>query len=560
MHRRTILLMLVVWTPLTLSYEIEPIDNPMLPILKGASFITDSHFTVHYHVNLTNIKLCLEQIERTTIYLNKTVHELKKIEMSYLILTKLSHTFRTIDNLKNILNYHTNLKTDQRHKRALINIIGTAEKWLFGTLDAEDGIKYDSYIKTLQDNQHILHNDLKSQKIILKKITEAVDTQLKTITNNQAKILEKLSGLDMKEKTILTIMYILFLNDNINLELSQIESTCNNLLTAINFAQIGVMHYSIIKYKELSRILKEVNTDKIIPFDNIIKYYETMHAQVAIQNDLIIFRVHIPLIEKDPFLLYKILPIPILNRTISITHPYLLSSTNTYFTFDQECPLIENFYLCNREKLTKEDECLYLMLNLQGQCPTIPIMYKQRSIIPMSDNSLLIIPKQAETVTFQCPKQKTIEIIKQPSIILPRDCQTIIDKFQFSKQNPEIIDFRLKLPKIPLNNTFPSKEISIEVEEIDHSLIVQAKKDVNALKIHDLITLNTRYIWKDHTIVILIVTLIIAFICITVIYYFKFYRHSHDKNRIGKLGLDVQLENIKISEKSPEKPAIFSET
>lgn len=553
MRRRTILFMLLIWTPLTLNYEIEPINNIMLPVLKGTSFITDGHYTIHYHINITNIKSSLGQVQESIVYANNTLHEIKSSAISHIALSKLNHAIATTNNLKNLLEYYTkNVKLSPRHKRGLVNIVGTAQKWLFGTLDAEDGIKYDSYIKTLRYNQNILNKDLNSQKLILKKLTETVDSQMQIIEHNQIKILQKLKDLDLKDTSLFTTLYISLLMDNINLELSQIETTCNNLQTAINFAQVGIMHYSILKYTDLSNVLKTISKDRIIPFNNIIKYYETMHAQVNIQNDLIIFTIHIPLVSVQPFLLYKIYPIPFLNRTISIKHSYLLSSASNYFTLDKECPLIESFYLCTSKELTKEDQCLHLMINLKGQCPTIPITFKRKSVVPLSDNSLLVIPKKNQTVHLECSNQISIEIVSQPSIIFPRDCHITIDDFKFSKQNSGTIDFRFKLPTIPINISQSHDDPSIQVEQIDHSLIEQAKKDISALKIHNLPSSIDEYsFWNEYTITVIL--LLVISTLLLVIYFIKYYYNKKPKS----IDVEIQLQD---TSKISEKPTVFSET
>lgn len=552
MRRWTTLLLLLVNTSHILSYEIEPITNTMLPVFKGTTYIIDSYYTIYYHINLTNIQTCLNQIEKTTLFLNQTIHQVKKTEMTQIILAKLNHTLITLNRLKTSLDHYTSTKL--RTKRGLANFVGTAQKWLFGTLDAQDEIKYDNYMKTLEDNQNSINKDLNSQKQIMTKLAEIVDSELKIIGNNQKRILEKLEDLDLKSATILTAIYISSLNDNVNLELAQIESTFNNIQTAINFAQTGIMHYSILKYNDLEKILREIKSDKRIPFNNIIKYYETMYAQVSIQNDLVIFTIHIPLIDMTPFLLYKIYPVPIQNRTISINQSYLLSSNTKYFTTEDECPSIEGFHLCTLTKLTKDEPCLHLMLNLKGQCPSIPVVYKEKSVIRLSDNSIFIIPKEEQRVNFRCPDGKTIEIINQPSVIFPKDCETTIDELTFSKQNSEVIEFRLKLPTLPINIPKSNNDENIiEVEKIDHSLIKQARTQINALEIHTLRRLtHTDSYWKEYTIVTLVLVISIVIIVLVTIRLYK-----HKKNKPVKVNIELQdLHKDIIS----EKPTVFSET
>lgn len=542
-------------TSLILTYEIEPITNPMLPVLKGTSFIIDSYFTVHYHINLTNIRTCLNQIEQTTLLLNKTIYRVKNKELSHLVFTKIHHTLDKINNLKNTLNHCT---SKPRNKRGLINIAGSAQKWLFGTLDSEDGIKYDHYIKILKDNQNILHKDLNSQKIVIDNLTQTIDSQLAVIERNQKYVSERLKSLDLKIQTTFAILYISFLNDNINLELSQIETTFRNIQTAINFAKTGTMHYSILKYDDLEKILGEVSSNKQIPFDNLMKYYETMYTHVTSEKELVIFTIRIPLVERIPFLLYKIYPVPILNKTIDIRHRYLLiSNDNNYYTLDQDCLMIEKFHLCIREKLTKEDQCLHQMMNLTGQCPTIPVTFKQKSVFQISDDSLLLIPKNEQKIFFQCSNQETIEIVNQPSVIFPGDCKIDIDELKFSKLNSDTLNFRIKLPKIIIKNISNFNEkFPIEIEKVDHSLIQEAKKQIRALQTHELhnLTINSHTDWEKYTIGILVLACISISLIIFIIYLNRNYKKSK------KLDSSVELNDFPPKATVSENPAVFSET
>lgn len=67
-----------------------------------------------------------------------------------------------------------------------------------------------------------------------------------------------------------------------------------------------------------------------IPFDNIVKYYETAFEKVTIKNELIKFHIAIPMILENPYTLYRINPIPMNNQIVLIYHPYLKNEYNFY--------------------------------------------------------------------------------------------------------------------------------------------------------------------------------------------------------------------------------------
>lgn len=175
----------------------------------------------------------------------------------------------------------------------------------------------------------------------------------------------------------------------------------------------------------------------------------------------------------------------------------------------------------------------------------------------MSDNSLLIIPKEEQKVNFHCKNQDSIEIINHPSIVFPRNCQIEINEVMFQKPKTESIEFRLKLPPIPINMT-TSNESPIKVEQIDHSSIKEAIKELHSLKAHDL-EFSIKHSHSPWNYIL--ITIIIFTICTVTIGLISLYLLKYDFNcrRQNKLESNLELQKPQNIVNS-EKPTVFSET
>lgn len=70
----------------------------------------------------------------------------------------------------------SNIQPHNRSKRELLNIVGKASKWLFGTLDSEDAEKYDKAILTLRHNENSYRKELSMQMSLTKQLIESYNS------------------------------------------------------------------------------------------------------------------------------------------------------------------------------------------------------------------------------------------------------------------------------------------------------------------------------------------------------------------------------------------------
>ena len=207
------------------SFEEKEINNPILPIVLGQTYITKNHHIIYYHINVTQINHCLDKLQNSLDLIQKILSQ-EKTKDNFFILTKekLKQTYNFLTSLKE----NTDLFTEKRkQKRGLINAVGKINKWLFGTLDNDDEQKYDSYISTLSKNQHTLNNEIKQSLSILSNVTAFYKNSILTIESNQLKIQEKISIIDTKVMSLSETLYLSLILGNINNELRQIKSIIN---------------------------------------------------------------------------------------------------------------------------------------------------------------------------------------------------------------------------------------------------------------------------------------------------------------------------------------------
>lgn len=496
------LLLLTLLLPLaSTQYEIEKLENPLLPVKLGLSYIVDNYHHIYYHINLTNIRKSLKTTKITLF--NVTAKLTNRTTPLYdLLLIRTQNLLEQVKIIEEFINHYSS----KRPKRGLLNVIGKVHKYLYGTLDADDGERYEKYMKLLQENQNTLQNDISSTQTILKQVTRTIDNQLININTNQKKLQAKLN--EVTKLTQSTIELILLI-DNIGNNIRILNELRTNIQTAINFAEINIMHYSILKYQELQKIISKLPPDQKIPFDNIIKFYEVAHADVTIKNNLIIFYIAIPLITNKPYTLYRLYPIPLDNKITILKNPYLLASPNEYFNVHHMCNRIEEIILCTKDRLNKNEPCVGKTINLTDHCPLTPILYNKTSITQLSDNSLIVVPSAKEKIIFQCPEQ-TIEIITNPSLIIPKQCTVKIQKKQFDSQDIDTINLRLKLPSIIINTSLIQNIEPLQLKEINLDSIHDDLSQIETLNIHPLKSFDVNTGISIFNIILTVIIIIIV--------------------------------------------------
>lgn len=86
-----------------------------------------------------------------------------------------------------------------RQERGLINAVGKVNKWLFGSLDSDDEVRFNKYLSTLSNNQKIIQDDMKSEFSVLNDVIKTYSQQIEKLSYNQKLMLNKLGSLEDSE-------------------------------------------------------------------------------------------------------------------------------------------------------------------------------------------------------------------------------------------------------------------------------------------------------------------------------------------------------------------------
>lgn len=490
--------------PIVWSYEEKEIINPILPIVLGPTHITHTHQTTYYHINLKQIDNCLNDLEKSLTTTRILLNKRKPNEhFSYLVVEKLNLNQDLLDILK--LNLRLFSETP-RQKRGLINAVGKINKWLFGTLDSDDEQKYDQYLDAISNNQQIFQNDIKQSVLILSNVTQTFTSHLNKVEENQKIIRTKLALLEIKEITIADALYLSLIIDNINTQLLKIKSILYNIETAISFARLNIMHNTILNEPQLKEVLNNIPKENLIQFSKIINYYRIMTPQVKISNNFVIFAIHIPIFRPTQFTLYRIIPIPILNRTLILPKPFILLAGEKHFSTEEECPKIEDTFMCPQEKLSQEESCVARILtHNKNTCQTANVHYSRPTIIQINSKQIIVIPAKPIHLVSNCQELKRSLSIEKPTLITLDKCPLEINGQTYTIETGTNLYYSLEIPKLEIEEQDEAPHLKIQ--QIDQQEIKEANKMISAIKFHNI---RTPGITTNHwTIPLSLVTLLL---------------------------------------------------
>jgi len=467
--------------------QLTTIKNPILPIeLGNARIIYNKHVFLHYvdldtiHIQLGKLVSSFNILSSNILHKNNT----NKHILSYQGLAEslLSRTEYLINIIKNKVN---NLIPHRRAKRGLFNIIGSAEKWLFGTLDSEDGKRFDEAITALQQNQKNIIQHLNAQISLSKHLIDHFNKSLSIIEQNQIKlqngiefVWEILQNSLQDTHEYLMIEGIL---SQINLDCQSLINFLDNLEDAILFAKLNSLHNSIISVSELNETLTYLKAnydrDTVPNFKNILSYYQFLGTQVLFSKDRIIFSIQVPLLKPETYTFHHIYPTP-QNHTIIIPkYPYVAQTQNNLQYEKDTCPEIEGIFYC-KEVFHEEDGCTtQLIKNLPAtSCQFSNLHLKQPLVEQITKNEVLVIPEQKVQIFAKCGSDKYLSLNAPTLITIPHPCEVSIGTRKFINDVRITQGKPLILPELHLDSTvLPTRYLAMNINTVDFKEVYHLK-------------------------------------------------------------------------------------
>lgn len=166
---------------------------------------------------------------------------------------------------------------DIRIKRsAWIGGIGTIFKYVFGSLDENDGLKYEEAIRSLQYNEKQLASLMKENILITTSILTSYNTTLNKVKENEANLNEAIDKLSISVQNITRNTNTLSILANVNEILNVLETSIltlsfqlEDIVNAILFSNQNILHPAIITprqlYEELVSNYRYLSSDLELP-------------------------------------------------------------------------------------------------------------------------------------------------------------------------------------------------------------------------------------------------------------------------------------------------------
>ena len=156
-------------------------ENPgILPFKLGISKIKMASHTFLYYINIPPI---INQLNNINTLYNNTKTIIENAPITYKIALKNFHIH--LDYELNTVNQKVYfLESTERHKRGLINSLGSIVKFFTGNLDYEDGVEIHKNLEKLESSQNNIIKKANMQLSITKNMMNHLNNTLSIIIRN----------------------------------------------------------------------------------------------------------------------------------------------------------------------------------------------------------------------------------------------------------------------------------------------------------------------------------------------------------------------------------------
>lgn len=455
-----------------------------------------------------------------------------------------------------------------RHKRGIINGIGTAFKVLFGTLDSDDAELYNQAINDISNDEKDFSNLLKTQSHIVQSTISNFNSTLMNLHHTEEVFNSNLLNLKNLTKSINNTLQAQHLKQSIEshitlllLVFTEINKEYSTLIHSILLAKQNILHPSILTpnqlVKELGKTKKYLarNTGYPLPISRASAYelLKLCSLSVLYIDSKLIFLIYVPITDNNVFTLYHILPLPIPvgnNNTHMFINPssdYISVSVNkmTFTPVDnlQKCKeLSNNTYICPREnplyntfgQSNCETELLQNHISLPKSCDvrvsyiTSEIWYQLKDV-----NKWLFVIPELTHMTVDCGQDGIHDITLYGTgfLTLSHICKAYtksITLFTVNEQSSTVtsrsmsylptLDITLKIDNTPILSPLDFQPINSQINDLNDLKTASIKLD-QISKLADDITHKTKLTRKLGTYDI-VLTLVCIFVIILLTYYF----------------------------------------
>lgn len=489
----------------------------------------------------------------------RTICNKDKLSLCDAIIMQLRHGVMELDHYNRMLLGQQNTESRSRARRGLINVIGNVANQLFGVLDDKFAEQYQKDIQQIRLNQKHLAtlwrnqtSVIEAEHNVLQRIESTMDKQNKIINQHILQLQKVANSMNEKIQNLANtneFTMSAFIAHSVLLNLRSIQDYLLDTITDLHFGSFNIHLITPDQLThELNIISGQLPKDLSLPINSIIsdlpKLYHLLKIKAKMTTSFFIFEIKIPLIARDYFEIYRLIPIQheSENNMISIqpVSEYVAMNIqkDSFITMDHSdlqacnqyddstilCPLQRPIYHITSDKslCVKDDVSKQCITNIMTCQPT----WSQLHVT----NTHLYSCCESCTVRIICGSQVTSEQLNGSGIInlnegciMKHKAFTIFShKQQGNRINTEADVLKIEIPSInhiielELPNINMTKTISGDL--INHTEVQTELKRIGS-QIDQLKSANTADILADEfslhdiTQYVLINIIILTIIC-----------------------------------------------
>lgn len=347
-----------------------------------------------------------------------------------------------------------------RVRRGIINGLGSVVKAITGNLDYEDAVQFEKEINSLRHSVSKIQNSQKRSLFLAENTVGEFNKQIQVINENEKKLGNLLKNATISNNLVLNRMHFLDLYIQIEFSLQLLLDKLIVLEDAITFAQLGVMHPSIIApqilIEEIQNMQKSNNFKAVdsITMKNIHNIEKSITVKAYSTEHTLTFILVIPSVDTNIFDLIHIYSIPDKqNLTIIPKSKYLALGSEEYSYLEESCKKItQDTHLCtslNTQPMDNSEDCIISLVKHQtANCTRARMNLKRGLAQKIQDNKWLIILKDEEILRSHCGSKTEYKKISGIQIAtISSDCQLeILNRTLKTNTNTITIDEIIPLP------------------------------------------------------------------------------------------------------------------
>lgn len=436
---------------------------------------TNNEWNVVAYIDISNIQPNLDKVEflfqKLDVFCNSFTSSKIQSDCSNSLSALKNQHFTNVNKFSSISYLLDNDSHHKRVKRGILDLGGSLLKTIFGTLDAEDGVKYSKAINNVQTDEKHLANLMKDNIHVIQSTISSFNNSMSKVDRNEKYLLENMQTI---HKILDTVS-----NSNDKLEnKSQTNSLFNSLEAiilalsfdiddinnAILFAKLNVLHPTVLSphqlYNELDKYRNKLPSHYDLPvsltLQNIQEITDISKLVCYYHKNKIIFILKIPLVLPQTYNLYNIIPLPVPYDVLKPDTYILIEPSTSYvaITADRmfyslikdidKCNLIsEKCYVCvlsNMFSVIANPTCETTLLSeaiskLPDTCVTKVIHGSIDVFYKLNFNRWIFVQSEPGKCHITCDKgdvNSDVILFGTGILTLPKDCKAFYKTLQFT--------------------------------------------------------------------------------------------------------------------------------